>query len=768
MRAAPAARLLPAILTGLVLGVMIVTFSISLSTLVYGAHLPQHLDRAIGLALSGSLAVGLMTALLGSRGAIVSHIQDAPAAVLASAISGMAAGLAVSSGLSSTAGAGLQASLPAFMTVAATVAVTTLLAGLVLLLVGVFRLGNLVRFLPYPVVGGFMAGTGWLLFAGGLSVLSGEALGSGFFEGLVAPGALPKILPGVVLAVVLLVLSRTVASFLVWPLVVLGGTGIFYLVAWLSSSTLEQWRSAGYLLGPFPEANLLRGLAPGDLVLVDWQLVIAQAPTILTIAGLTLMAVLLNSSAIELMEESSLDLNRELRATGIGNLLAGALGGQVGYQSASMTALNYRAARGARAPVIVSLLFLAATIVFGASLLEYVPTMLVGGLIACLGLDFLYDWLVSAWRRLTPGEYAVVAIILVVIAFSGFLAGVALGLVLTVGLFVVNYSRIDAVRLELAGADLRSRVRRDQEEEGVIAAAAAGVHVLQLQGYLFFGTTNRVVSRIRRRAAEQPLRTVILDFRRVTGVDASASTALRRLLLTSAPASAADEGERTEPRIPAAVGGALEPGRQPELYLAEVSPAVLAALRRRGLESDLAERATLFPSLDEALEAAEETSLRTAKASAVDLTPEPDSCAQAIEAALGPTVDAEGLEPYLSRLDLGKGERLIRQGDPPDAIYFISSGRLSAWLESEGGQRTRLESMAAGSIVGEVAFYSGKPRSASVVADEAAVLYQLTRETLTRYESEQPQAALALSESLTRRMADRIRHLTATVDALRR
>src|SRR5690606_2549316 len=112
-----------------------------------------------------------------------------------------------------------------------------------------------------------------------------EALGSGFFEGLVAPGALPKILPGVVLAVVLLVLSRTVASFLVWPLVVLGGTGIFYLVAWLSSSTLEQWRSAGYLLGPFPEANLLRGLAPGDLVLVDWQLVIAQAPTILTIAG---------------------------------------------------------------------------------------------------------------------------------------------------------------------------------------------------------------------------------------------------------------------------------------------------------------------------------------------------------------------------------------------------------------------------------------------------------------------------------------------------
>ena len=765
---------------------MMVTFGISLATLMYGALLPEHLDRAIGLALISSLSVGLMAVLLGSRAGVVAHVQDAPAAILAAAAAGMLAGFGATTGVLNGPDAGaafglVEASLPAFLTIAVTVALTALASGITLLLVGVFRLGRLVRFLPYPVVGGFMAGTGYLLFTGGLSVLAGRSMGPGFWESLLAPGSAARLLPGLAFAVLLLVLGRNVSHFLVWPMSVLGASGLFYAVVLASGRSLESWRAGGQLLGPFPEADLTQGLRPADLALVDWSVVLAQLPTVLTVAGLTLMAVLLNSTAIELLADAPVDLNRELRSAGLGNLLAGALGGQIGYQSVSMTALNGRASNSGRAPVIVALLFLAATILFGASLLEYVPTLLVGGLIAFLGLEFLYDWLVSAWRRLTAGEYAIVVVILIVIALAGFLPGVALGLVLTVGLFVVNYSRIDAVRLALDGCDLRSRVRRDPDEERIINASGEQLFVLQLQGFLFFGTTNGVVSRIRRRAQEGPLHTVILDFRRVTGLDASTTTALRGLLSTAA---------RNGPP------GAAEASGGYRLYLADLSATVFAALERRGLGADLRSRATIFDSLDEALEASEVAALERAArvtppgASTADLEPAADQAAtaaldpaaegaaategqglsgsRAITAALGTEVDSAELEPYLTCLELAEAERLIAQGEPPDAVYFVSSGRLSAWLRSEDGSRSRLESMRAGSVVGEVAFFTGEPRSATVTADEPTVVYQLTREALNRYEALRPRPALLLIESLSRLMAARIHHLTKAIDALER
>ncbi len=52
--------------------------------------------------------------------------------------------------------------------------VVTVLTGITFLAIGTFKRGNLIRFVPYPVVGGFLAGTGWLLLKGGVYVASGE------------------------------------------------------------------------------------------------------------------------------------------------------------------------------------------------------------------------------------------------------------------------------------------------------------------------------------------------------------------------------------------------------------------------------------------------------------------------------------------------------------------------------------------------------------------------------------------------------------------
>jgi SulP family sulfate permease len=60
-----------------------------------------------------------------------------------------------------------------FANIFTAIALATVLTGIAFLLLGYFKLGNLVRFIPYPVMGGFLAATGWLLFKGGLQVSTG-------------------------------------------------------------------------------------------------------------------------------------------------------------------------------------------------------------------------------------------------------------------------------------------------------------------------------------------------------------------------------------------------------------------------------------------------------------------------------------------------------------------------------------------------------------------------------------------------------------------
>ena len=151
-------RLLPALVTGAIVGVIEVIFAVSFSTLVFPGEASPLITRAIGLALLGSMLSGIVIALFTSLRGVVGGNQDVPAAIL---------GVVVASVLAAMPAVATQSQIAA--TVLAAVAVTTLATGAFMLVLGSFRLGNLIRFLPYPVIGGFLAGTGWLLAVGGIN-----------------------------------------------------------------------------------------------------------------------------------------------------------------------------------------------------------------------------------------------------------------------------------------------------------------------------------------------------------------------------------------------------------------------------------------------------------------------------------------------------------------------------------------------------------------------------------------------------------------------
>ncbi|HET8984185.1 MAG TPA: SulP family inorganic anion transporter, partial [Trueperaceae bacterium] len=663
------------------------------------------------------------------------QLQDAPAAIL----SGAAAAIVAANELAVGNGADIS-SASTFMTVVALASIAALVTGALFLAFGLFRLGRLVRFLPFPVVGGFMAGTGWLLLVGGMNVMSGVTFSSSYLSDLFARGTLVSWLPGLLFAVVILIVTRLSTHFLVWPLLLGGGGALFYLIMALTGGSIAGWQSLGHLLGPFPDSSLFGAVRPADLALVDWSLVVAHLPTVATVAGFALLAILLNATAIELVADRRIDLNRELRIVGLGNLLSGALGGSVGYHTASLTTLNYKVGTGSKLSGVVAWLSMLSVLLFGASLFNYMPKAIIGGTIAFLGLAFLYEWLVVSLRRLSTLEYSIVVVILLVVAAVGFLPGVAAGLVLTVALFVVSYSRVDAVRHSLNGSDLRSRVKRSGQERALIDEAGPSVLILQLQGFLFFGTANSVLERIDRRTkAGPPIDCVILDFRRVTGIDASAVLVLRTLARSSA------------------TGGYL-------LVLTEIGSTVATQLERRGLRSGAGAAFRVLDSLDDALEFSEERRLARAAPGVADA-----AGADPLGTALtGSDIDRDSLLTYLNRVTLVPGEALVRQGDSPNSLYIVAKGRLTARLEAPGQPPRRLETMGAASLVGELGFYAYVMRTASVVADVDSEVYCLTRENLARFEAEHPLQAAKLHALVARLMAERMVHLMGVVEALQR
>ncbi len=129
------------------------------------------------------------------------------------------------------------------------------------------------------------------------------------------------------------------------------------------------------------------------------------------------------------------------------------------------------------------------------------------------------------------GLFRVVLIFITIVLF-GFLVGVTIGLLLMIGLFVVNYSRLNIFHSAASGAEISSHVQRSANYQRALADLGRQVYILELDGFLFFGTANLILERVRQRveARDEPqVEFLVLDFRRVTSLDSSAAFSLSRV-----------------------------------------------------------------------------------------------------------------------------------------------------------------------------------------------------------------------------------------------
>src|SRR3990172_2350587 len=253
----PIQPVLASLAAGVIIGAVETVLAISFAALVFGGLLVGHLADGIGLYLgAAAITLAVLAWRAGSRG-VVGGVQEAAAAVLAV--------VATTTALNTFGGPDR-----AFLTVVAATLVMTVLTGIAFFVLGIFRLGNLVRYVPYPVIGGFLAGAGWLLMKGGIVVTSGVQPSLDTLGDLMSEQELLRWIPAFAFGVLLLLVTRFVRRPLVIPILLGVGLIGFVIAMLVTGSSLAEAKEGQWLLGPFEPGRLWQPWAARAISGADW------------------------------------------------------------------------------------------------------------------------------------------------------------------------------------------------------------------------------------------------------------------------------------------------------------------------------------------------------------------------------------------------------------------------------------------------------------------------------------------------------------------
>jgi SulP family sulfate permease len=706
------------IVSGSLIALVNISVAVSVAALLFAQIDTRLMVPGIAILLIGTFVTGLGGALFSGYKSVICSPRNGLAPLFGVMIASIYASF------------GSEYSIGAEATIIVAFMVTTLITGLFLLLLGRLKLGNLVRYIPYPVSGGFFAGIGYIFIQGGLSVAGNE---NATLSRMVDSQFLQLALPAIVLALCLIAGKMFRDNRLAVPLILLLSVLIFYALLTVTGVSRED----AALRGLLPTIEATGTLVPvfhfEFLQEVKWIAISHQLGGIVVVALMCAMMLLLDVSGIELIAQRDLDPDHELEVMGYTKIVNSAVGGFPGVHDVSDTALVESVGGKDRLTGFVYSALVLAAILAGAEFMEFVPTFLLGGLLIYVGLEFLIDWLWKARDELPLSDYVVVVLILIVIIFSDILQGVTFGFFVAIILFVVNYSQLSVIKIETNGSDHASNVDRDLETRELLNQEGKRVLILILQGFIFFGTADKLISAIRNRIMDvegSHFDYLVLDFHHVSQLDTSAIVTFSKLAQLS---------DRIGFHV--VISGADEKS------IKQLVKHQFFTFGDQQWERNYKQH------LDMAMDWCERHIL-------TDLNRDGEQKDLALEDVLGriaySEADIEHLSTFFEVEQREAGEYLFREGDKGESLYFVGSGVVVVVLKLPRQQENILRKYTAGAILGEMAIYTGEKRTASVRTETSAVLFRLDKDKLDAMGKRFPASTAALNTYIVRVLAERL------------
>lgn len=702
------------------LGLFILSFDIIIicvtySSIIYSGNLSSFYSIGLHLLIVGSIVTLVITSLFSSLPSAIAHPQDAPfplimimSASIATMLSAQGHGEAM------------------FLTIVCSITIATLMTGIFLFLLGVFKLGRLVSFIPYPALGGFFAGLACLLLTSSLTMLTELHIQFDILPKLFKLVFLLKWLPAFFFAVVFFILFEVKKNkaFLLTP-VILGVLMLFYGVAYFLEISIAELQEQGFLVKSKVDSNFFAPLKKISLRSIDWRVVLSQAGNIVTIVFFSSISLLVNAVSLQISLNKEIDFNRELKVAGISNLLTGMVGGFVGYLAVGSTILNARMqtdpSNESRWVGLCCALLCFFFLLYGLFLVSYIPLFIPGGLLMFMAFLFIKKWVVDVRYTMQFLDYCIILIILLIVVKYNAIYGLFAGIICSLFLFIFNYGKLKVIQSVLTGKQIHSRKQREPIIEKGLLEQGKQLIYIKLQNYLFFGNANYLVEDLEKRlsTASTPIRYVIYDYSSLAGLDSSFILNLKRMKQIA--------DNKNVILIFAGTGNRIG-------YLAEK------------IEDNAMLSIHIFPNYDEALEWCEDQIIR-------------ENNLELKKSALleHPLVGSQkDMEHYFKRISLKKGDVLFQQGDPPGPMYYIESGHLHVFLVTAHKKTIRLRTIGPGNTVGEVAFYLGQTRNATIAAADDCILQEFSEKSILHLQNENPKSAIKFHRFIIRILAERV------------
>ena len=706
------------------------------SAIAFGVTIFSPLGSTFGAqgALAGMLGVtvlGLVAATFGGTQRLISA-PCAPAAAILTAV---------------TIELSRQAIEPSAIVISLFLIAIT--CGLIQIAFGLLQIGKLIRFMPYTVVSGYLSGVGLIIVISQLPKWLSLPKGIKLIDGIWQPHLwqVSSIAIGIATALAMILAPKFSKRI---PAVIQGllaGVLVYWLLAWTAFPELRSLENNSFIIGPLaadPAAlfdNLqqsLEQLLHPNLPPLE-QIIIPA----LTLAILLSIDTLKTCVVLDALTGSRHNSNRELIGQGLGNLSASLLGGTPGAGTMGATLVNKASGGTTRLSGAFQGLWSLIAILVLTPLIAWVPIASLAALLVVIGVKMI-DWKSLAFARSkeTFVDFVVILAVVVVANTVGLIAASGLGVGLTILLFIREQIYSTTVRKKSYGNQLFSKHFRTNAERQILQRDGQQTVIYELQGSLFFGTTDQLYLAIEPEIDRA--RYVLLDFFRVQSIDITAAHMIERIRNRLAENQTTLLLSRLPKRLPS--------GRDLRSYIDHL-----------GLTNDGTTQ--IVNEMSDGLEWIENQLLEKAEAISTQ------SKALALnEFEIFKGMDAKTLSVLnscVTKQHFLANTCIFQANSSGEELMLIASGQIKITLSIGKNTIVHLATLGRGQFFGEMSFLDRQVHSADVYAQTDVELLIMTRTDFDRINASNPTLTAQVMQSIAIAIATRLRHTNSDLIQIR-
>lgn len=674
------------------LAAMLVTLpsSIAFGVLVFSAISPQLVGEGAFVGMMGAAVLGLVAPLVGRTPALIT----APCAPAAAILSALALDL-------------LRQGI-AIERISGLLALTALLAALLQVLYGLLKGGQLIKYIPFPVVSGYLSGVSLIIAVGQLPKLLGLPKGETLTQGLLSPNLWQW--QGIVVGLVTITamcLSPQLTKKIPATIMGLSAGILSYFVLGLWLPELLSLDANSLVVGAIPKGVSFLETVKGrfmsitDIHITDLNIVVHSA---VALSALLSIDTLKTCVILDSLTKNRHDSNRELLGQGLANLAAFMTGGLSGAGTMGATLVNVSSGgRKTLSGFIEGGLVLLAILVL-SPLIAWVPISALAGILLVVAFR-IFDWkaFLLLKTKETRFDFLVIAAVVIVAESVGLIAAAGTGIGLAILLFIRDQIRISVLRRRATLRDVSSKTYRLESENAILQEHGDEAAVIDLHGNLFFGTTDYLFTQLEADLCTK--KWLLFDMRRVQSLDYTAT----HLFTLMHDRLKEHGGSLLFSGMPSGLLGEQNLQR----YMTDVG-----LLNNEGIH--------IFETRDEGIEWMENHILH-----AWGWIEKPDELLfelddiEALRNMDEATINA--LRECVYQRTVSAGEAVFSVGDDGDELFLIRRGTVRILLPLKGDKYHHVATFSRGDYFGEMGFIDYQQRSANAVAKTDCELYVLSR-----------------------------------------